>query len=70
MEKEGFPELDPPCWLWSGLNLFGAIKDWFVSQSLNFFQHPVFSNYYFGQKQSELCKCGSSVSGRFWSHRA
>jgi hypothetical protein len=32
--------LDPPCCLCSRLQLLGAIKGWFVGQSLNFFPAP------------------------------
>jgi hypothetical protein len=31
--------LDPPCWLCHGSQLLGAIKGWFEGQSLNFFLH-------------------------------
>jgi hypothetical protein len=34
------PELDPPFWLCSRSQLLGAIKGWFVGQSLNFFPAP------------------------------
>jgi hypothetical protein len=30
----------PPCWLCCGSQLLGAIKGWFVGQSLNFFPTP------------------------------
>jgi hypothetical protein len=40
-ETRVFLGLNPPCWLYSGSQLLGAIKEWFVIQSLNIFLHLV-----------------------------
>jgi hypothetical protein len=40
-ERKVSQGLDLPCWLCSGLQLLGAIKSWFVGQSLHFFHAPV-----------------------------
>jgi hypothetical protein len=71
MEEEDFLGLDPPFWLWSRLQLLGAIKGWFEGQSLNFFLHLVWWQLLFWLEAVRITQVWLQRPREvFWSLRA